>query len=177
MPENEDLMSLKKSSQTVMQSHFWLVQKEMFWLSKYAGQRSLSHSKHILDKIRTPKERPEAEPCFRKISIYLFLRIVISFQFVEIHLCVDLYAIFRTQSTHVFFLAIGKLMKECLVDLLEDTEPVSIAIKFGQNVANSYWKIKKRVRHCFNAFSKNAEYTPSCSKGRIDFKRRKRDRT
>lgn len=84
--------------------------------------------------MQTSKVRPEARAELKNVFMFRLLPILSSFPFVRIHPCVNLYAIFRLKQVHVSYLEIGKLMKVCLIDMLEDTETISIAMIYGRNV-------------------------------------------
>lgn len=128
---------MNRGSQTIKTCHLYIVQKEFVSLSTNSGQRSLNHSKHIIEKMPTPKLRHEAEVELRAFSKILFLSIRKYFRLVVIHPCVVLYAIFRPEPMHVFFLGIAKLIKNCPMDMLGNTESVLNTIENGKNVAKS----------------------------------------
>lgn len=88
-----------------------------------------------MNKRHTLKVRSEAEAELGTFSMYAFLPILKYFNSVKIHPCVDLYAIFRPKPMYIFVFGIGKMMKECFIDMLGVSESVSIAMRNGQHVA------------------------------------------
>lgn len=102
IPENDDFLGLKQCSRTIMPCYLCISQKELLPLSTNAGKQSSNHPNRIMDKMHAAKLRHEAEVELRYFSMYAFLPILNAFPSLEIHPCVDFYAIFLPEPLPAF---------------------------------------------------------------------------
>lgn len=66
------------------------------------------------------------------ISVHAVPPVHHTFQFVGIHFCVDLNSMFRPVGMHIFFYGYKNTLRECLIEMIVDSERASSAIKDSQ---------------------------------------------
>lgn len=72
---------------------------------------------------------------FAEVSRLLLLSVLLKFPFASIHLFVDIYKIFRFEPMHCLSLEDEKMLKECIVVMLDDETIVSPSVRCAnQNV-------------------------------------------
>lgn len=77
--------------------------------------------------------------------MHLILLVLCSFPFNGIHACAELNKIFRLKPMHVFLLGISEMLKECLVEMLGDSQRTSSVMKNFQVQNRTYHQIERKV--------------------------------
>ena len=151
IPEAEDLLGLKRGNQTPSPCYQCLVRKESMAESSFAKSRSLMHTRRLIERLGTSENRETLEE-LATLSMHPILPVFADFPFVGIHESVDIYSIFDYDPMHVLSLGISRLLKECLWELLDDSNRKTSALRTSNGSKKTYKAAKRFVLQSMNHF-------------------------
>lgn len=147
-PEAEDLLAVKRGTQCESPCHVCLVRKENLPFSCTATARSVHETEIMLSKLK--QQTPGIDEEFQRKSMLSIPPLLSTFPMMSIHSSVDLYTLFRFEPMHNLSLGISKLLKECCVLMLKDSERTSPAMCTMTGVPRPFNFIRKEVLHTLN---------------------------
>lgn len=166
-PEAEDLLAVKRGTQCQSPCHVCLVRKEDLPFSCVGTGRSLKDTSIMVSRLNV--RSPGIEEEFQSKSMLSIPPILSQFPCMSLHPSVDIYTLFRYEPMHNLSLGISKLLKECCVYMLKDTERSSPAMCTMAGLPRSFNTIRKEILHCLNKLLRNVQRSSSGYGLHVDF--------
>lgn len=91
---------------------------------------------------------------FQELLMLSVIRILHLFSLVGVHSSVAIYVIFMFNPMHVLSLGISRLFKECLINVLDDTEATINTFKSKSDTLESFKQVEIYVLSKVNIFLK-----------------------
>ena len=167
IPEAEDMLSIKRNTNTSSPCHRCLVGKESMSCVTDVAERSVGNNLKMFHSLKSGDE--EVTNNFKKLSMIPVPPVLNSFPFVGIHPSVDIYAIFGFEPMHNLSLGISKLLKECTVSYLKDDKRVRTSIETLSGEGRNVSLIRKSILSLLNCFLREVQYSSPGYGIHVDF--------
>lgn len=149
IPEPEDLLSMKRGSQTAFPCHGSPVKKGQLPQFTKERRRTLQETKSLINRYcRTVNKK-----CFSdvtQLSFHPVMPMISTFPFLSIHSSVDIYSLFDFDPMNVLSFGVSWLLKKCLFAMLGDAERTTSAINTKSGSFRSLKSIKCFVLQSLN---------------------------
>lgn len=149
LSKSEDLVSLKRGTQTMLPCHRCLVPMDSLSETTSLHKRILTTSSELLDAHIFDENMHER---LKDLSMHCKLRVLASLLFVGIDACNDVYAIFSLEPMHNLSLGTSKLLYNCLLEMLCDETSVAHAVKPTLGAPKTFKFLKEMVIDALNKF-------------------------
>lgn len=128
IPEHKELPSVQRDTKFSSLCHNSLIKTASFNSDWTKILRNLAESCALLKEANKGSLLPQQT--IAEYSMHFIPPVSLQFQLLGVHPSVSIYAIFRFKLMHRFVLELSKMLKECLVNSLSDSNRTTVAINY-----------------------------------------------